>query len=224
MYCLPSRLSEQHIVGVSPMNKRFLCVFIALILCLATACTHGGDSESTDVASQSASGEPRATGSADGGPESAGTPGSAEEGELPEDTVWAATGSEPAASSDTASGSGTSGGNGSASGSGSANGTDGNASPETTERSSVTTPGSGGSGAAHVHSPVTDPAVEATCRSTGLTEGSHCSVCGATITAQQVIPVRDHVYMFGACIWCGARAPQNGNSGGGIELPEDELD
>ena len=41
------------------------------------------------------------------------------------------------------------------------------------------------------HAPVTDPAVAPTETSDGLTEGSHCSVCGAVLTAQEVIPMRD---------------------------------
>lgn len=41
------------------------------------------------------------------------------------------------------------------------------------------------------HTPVTDPAVAPTETSDGLTEGSHCSVCGAVLTAQEVIPMRD---------------------------------
>ena len=42
------------------------------------------------------------------------------------------------------------------------------------------------------HNPVTDAAVEPTCTETGLTEGSHCSVCGEVITEQTVIPVKGH--------------------------------
>lgn len=38
------------------------------------------------------------------------------------------------------------------------------------------------------HTPVVDPAVPATVTKTGLTEGSHCSVCGTVIIAQQVVP------------------------------------
>lgn len=41
------------------------------------------------------------------------------------------------------------------------------------------------------HAPVTDPAVAPTETSDGLTEGSHCSVCGAVLQAQEVIPMRD---------------------------------
>ena len=39
------------------------------------------------------------------------------------------------------------------------------------------------------HIPVTDPAVPATHVTSGLTEGSHCSVCGEVLAAQQSVPV-----------------------------------
>lgn len=42
------------------------------------------------------------------------------------------------------------------------------------------------------HTPATDAAVPATCTETGLTEGSHCSVCGETIVAQTVVPATGH--------------------------------
>lgn len=41
------------------------------------------------------------------------------------------------------------------------------------------------------HIPVTDPAVAPTETTDGLTVGSHCGVCGAVLTAQEVIPMRD---------------------------------
>ena len=41
------------------------------------------------------------------------------------------------------------------------------------------------------HAPVTDPAVAPTETSDGLTEGSHCGVCGVVLTAQEVIPMLD---------------------------------
>ena len=41
------------------------------------------------------------------------------------------------------------------------------------------------------HTPVVDAAVAPTETSDGLTEGSHCGVCGAVLTAQEVIPMRD---------------------------------
>ena len=42
------------------------------------------------------------------------------------------------------------------------------------------------------HTEVVDPAVEATCTEPGKTEGKHCSVCDAVITAQEVIPAKGH--------------------------------
>ena len=39
------------------------------------------------------------------------------------------------------------------------------------------------------HKPVIDKAVAATTKKTGLTEGSHCSVCGAVLMKQQVVPM-----------------------------------
>jgi glucan-binding YG repeat protein len=38
------------------------------------------------------------------------------------------------------------------------------------------------------HTPVTDPAVAATTKKTGLTKGSHCSTCGEILVAQKVVP------------------------------------
>lgn len=41
------------------------------------------------------------------------------------------------------------------------------------------------------HTPVTDPAVAPTETTDGLTEGSHCGVCGVVLQAQEVIPMLD---------------------------------
>ena len=42
------------------------------------------------------------------------------------------------------------------------------------------------------HTEVVDAAVAPTCTESGLTEGTHCSVCGEVITAQKVIPPNGH--------------------------------
>ncbi|MBR6825192.1 MAG: MBL fold metallo-hydrolase [Oscillospiraceae bacterium] len=46
------------------------------------------------------------------------------------------------------------------------------------------------------HTSVIDKAVEATCTETGLTEGKHCSVCNAVLTAQEVISATGHSYTY----------------------------
>ncbi len=51
--------------------------------------------------------------------------------------------------------------------------------------------------AATGHTEVTDPAKYATCTSTGLTEGKHCSVCNAVLVAQETIPMKDHSWNSG---------------------------
>ena len=47
---------------------------------------------------------------------------------------------------------------------------------------------------AHVHTIVIDKAVEPTCEKSGLTEGSHCSVCNEVILEQKVIPAKGHSF------------------------------
>lgn len=44
----------------------------------------------------------------------------------------------------------------------------------------------------HEHTVVIDPAVSATCKSEGKTQGSHCSVCGQVIQPQVSTPITDH--------------------------------
>lgn len=44
------------------------------------------------------------------------------------------------------------------------------------------------------HTVVTDSAVDPTCTDNGKTEGSHCSVCGEVIVAQQDIPALGHTF------------------------------
>lgn len=50
------------------------------------------------------------------------------------------------------------------------------------------------------HKVVTDAAVAATCTKTGLTEGSHCSVCNAVIVAQTEIPMVAHTPVTDAAV------------------------
>jgi len=51
------------------------------------------------------------------------------------------------------------------------------------------------------HTPVTDAAIPATCKNTGLTEGSHCSVCNKVLVAQTVVPkTEDHTPVIDAAI------------------------
>jgi hypothetical protein len=44
------------------------------------------------------------------------------------------------------------------------------------------------------HSEVTDPAIAATCTTSGLTEGTHCSTCNEVLVAQESIPATGHSY------------------------------
>ena len=49
------------------------------------------------------------------------------------------------------------------------------------------------------HTPVTIPAVPATCEQSGMTEGSKCSVCREVITAQTTIPALNHDWQPAVC-------------------------
>lgn len=59
------------------------------------------------------------------------------------------------------------------------------------------------------HIAVVDVAVAATATTNGLTEGSHCSVCGAILVAQEVVPALGEQ--------CGNESQGNENQGGGSE-------
>ena len=50
------------------------------------------------------------------------------------------------------------------------------------------------------HVEVIDAAVEATCTATGLTEGSHCSVCGEVLVAQQEVAKKEHTSVVDAAV------------------------
>ena len=54
-------------------------------------------------------------------------------------------------------------------------------------------------GSAAGHKEVTDPAVEATCTETGLTEGKHCSVCNAVLQKQKVVEKKGHTWKTATC-------------------------
>lgn len=41
---------------------------------------------------------------------------------------------------------------------------------------------------------IIDNAIDATCTETGLTEGSHCSICNTVIVEQEVVPAKGHKY------------------------------
>ena len=47
---------------------------------------------------------------------------------------------------------------------------------------------------AHQHIEVKDSAVKATCTETGLTEGTHCSVCNEVIVPQKIVPATGHTW------------------------------
>ena len=49
------------------------------------------------------------------------------------------------------------------------------------------------------HTEVVDPAVAATCTTTGKTEGSHCSVCGTVLVAQEEVPALGHDWADATC-------------------------
>ena len=53
------------------------------------------------------------------------------------------------------------------------------------------------------HHYVTDAAVPATCQKTGLTEGSHCDVCGQILVEQVLLPKTEHKTKDYICQYCG---------------------
>ncbi len=53
------------------------------------------------------------------------------------------------------------------------------------------------------HTETIDKAVEATCTKSGLTEGSHCSVCGEVLKEQKVVEALGHIYADNVCSRCG---------------------
>jgi len=57
------------------------------------------------------------------------------------------------------------------------------------------------------HKAVVDEAVEPTCARDGLTEGSHCSLCGEILVEQSIIYALEHRYEGGKCEVCGEYQP-----------------
>lgn len=51
------------------------------------------------------------------------------------------------------------------------------------------------------HEEIADQAVPATCTESGLTEGSHCGVCGAILVAQETVPATGHSVRFGQDVY-----------------------
>jgi len=81
------------------------------------------------------------------------------------------------------------------------------------------------------HTEVIDEAVEATCTETGLTEGSHCEVCGEVLVAQEVVPATGHRYSTvdvtsATCTEAGYITITCGNCGGvfvsGVDAEADQ--
>lgn len=65
-------------------------------------------------------------------------------------------------------------------------------------------------GEAKGHTPVTDPAVAASCITTGKTEGSHCSTCNAVLSEQAFLPANGHTFVDGKCSICDSLEPSEG--------------
>lgn len=60
----------------------------------------------------------------------------------------------------------------------------------------------------HVHTPVFDFGYASTCTVPGLSNGTHCEVCGAVITAREPLPLKPHTYDENyTCTVCGAIDP-----------------
>ena len=57
------------------------------------------------------------------------------------------------------------------------------------------------------HAPVVDKAVAATCTAPGKTEGKHCSVCSAVLTAQKEIPAKGHSPVVDKAVAATCTAP-----------------
>lgn len=68
-----------------------------------------------------------------------------------------------------------------------------------------------------------DDPVDATCTAEGLTEGSHCSVCGEIVVAQTAVPKLDHIFRSGVCELCGAAISLTASHDSGFYSDEIDL-
>ncbi|MBR6806855.1 MAG: VWA domain-containing protein [Clostridia bacterium] len=55
----------------------------------------------------------------------------------------------------------------------------------------------------HTHVIEIDEEVQSSCKSYGLSEGSHCAVCGEVLTPQKFTTLSEHKYVNGVCSVCG---------------------
>ena len=55
------------------------------------------------------------------------------------------------------------------------------------------------------HKLIVDEAIAPTCESIGLTEGSHCELCGKLLVKQEVVPALGHNYENNVCTRCGEK-------------------
>lgn len=76
-----------------------------------------------------------------------------------------------------------------------------------------------GGGAGHKQEKLSGKA--ATCTEPGLTDGVKCSVCGAILTEQKVIPATGHKYKNGVCTVCGAAESGGKDDNGRLVLKPD---
>ena len=79
------------------------------------------------------------------------------------------------------------------------------------------------------HYPVADPAVDPTCTEAGLTEGSHCELCGKILVAQEVIDALGHVEVTDAakeptCEDTGLTEGSHCDRCGEILIPQEVID
>lgn len=68
------------------------------------------------------------------------------------------------------------------------------------------------------HTPVTDEAIAVTCTKDGKTEGSHCTVCGKVLVAQETIKAKGHQFSLRAPYECSICGESGDNADVGIDV------